>query len=67
MMNLMVNSQNILYHTTYTMIALNTYSLSLYALEKDIKEAKVKNEEQFYKLRPECEDPDDVEIMVSCI
>ena len=41
--------------------------LSLYALEKDIKEAKVKNEEQFYKLRPECEDPDDVEIMVSCI
>jgi hypothetical protein len=41
--------------------------LSLYALEKDTKEDKEKNEEQFYKLKHECEDSDNFDIKVSCI
>jgi hypothetical protein len=41
--------------------------LSLYALETDIKAAKIANEKKYYELRPECKDASDVEIMLSCI
>jgi hypothetical protein len=41
--------------------------MSIYALEKDIKEGSKLNKKRFYELRPECKDPAGTEHFYTCI